>query len=401
MLSLRSPITMGLLVSFLALNALSSDVYLPALPTIAANFDADVAAVQLTLSTFLFGFALSHLIYGPLSDRFGRKPVLILGLGLYIFSSIGCALSDSLQMLVIFRFLQACGCSAGTVIPRAMVRDIYGPIEAGRVFAYMGSVMALAPAFGPLIGGHLTVWFGWEAVFWFLSLFCFVAMLSFVARVPESFPEKNPDALHLNDLIRNHWQLIFDRRFLGYTACLGFLFTGLFGFISIAPYLLIELFGIPPERFGYYWLIMVVGFVIGSLLSARLHVSFSVLTLLRTGALVLAIAGYSMLALVNAGVHSPWAIVGPQAVYMLGLGIVVPQATAGVMASYPRIAGTASAFAGFLQMSFASLAGLLIATLHDGTPAVMATASATAGLSTLLIVILMRPVRNESAAAAN
>lgn len=397
MLPLRSPFTLGLLVCFLALNALSSDVYLPALPSIAEHFDAQVAAVQLTLSVFLVGFAISHLIYGPLSDRFGRKPVLTFGLTLFVVSSIGCALSDSLQMLVVFRFLQAFGCSAGTVVPRAMIRDVFGSLEAGRVLSYMGTAMALAPALGPTIGGHLTVWFGWESVFWFLGVFCLACALLFIARVPESFPDKNLDALRLRDLARNYWQLLFDRHFLGYTACLGFLFAGLFAFISISPYVLIELFGVAPERFGYYWLVTVVGYVVGSLISARLHQSFSVLALLRLGAAALTVAGCSMLGLARFGVYDPWAVIGPQSVYMLGLGIVVPQATAGVMASYPRIAGTASAFAGFLQMSFAALAGLVIALLHDGTPRVMATASAVAGISTLLTVMLMRSTHAESA----
>ena len=154
-----------------ALGPLSTDMYLPALPRIVQELESDSGSIQLTLSLFLVGFAFAQIIYGPLSDRYGRKPVLLAGLLLFAFSSVGCALSDNATALVLFRFLQALGGSAGPVLGRAMVRDIHGPKNSGRVLSHIGSMMALAPSVAPIAGGFMSLYWGWQSIFWFLALF--------------------------------------------------------------------------------------------------------------------------------------------------------------------------------------------------------------------------------------
>ena len=231
-----------LLSALVAFGPLSIDMYLPSLPAIAADLGASDAQVQRSISGFLVGFCVGMLFYGPLSDRFGRRPVLLAGIALYLFSSLACALADSAGQLVLLRVLQALGGGAASVLARAMVRDLYPLGEAARMLALMHMVTMLAPLAAPLLGGYLMLWAGWRALFVVLALFAGLCLLA-VWRVAESHP---PGAAAPGPGLA-YGRLLGDRRALGYVLCMGLAFAGMFAYISAAPFVFIEHFGVRAE----------------------------------------------------------------------------------------------------------------------------------------------------------
>jgi DHA1 family bicyclomycin/chloramphenicol resistance-like MFS transporter len=373
----------AIVAALIALGPLSTDMYLPAFPQLGQYFEADIAQVQLTLSVFMIGFALAQLLYGPLSDRLGRKPVMLGALLAFALASIGVALAQSIEAVTLWRFVQALGGAAGPVLGRAMVRDRYAPEDAARMLAYVGSAMALAPALAPILGGHLGVWFGWQAIFVFLALYALVGFVLMSAKVPETLRAEYRQRLAGERFWRDYTRVMGHRSWRWYTLVCSFVFCGLFAFLSGAPFVVIEHFGWAEEEFGWLFLLVVIGFISGSFSAARLSRRFGVDRQIMVGAILAALSGGSMLALAWLGVDRVAAVIAPMMFYMAAAGIVMPQAMAGAMAPFPERAGTASALLGFVQMSFAASAGVLVGHLHDGSPHSMAAAIALSGLLTL------------------
>ena len=258
------------LTALVAYGPVSTDLYLPSLPAMQQALATDIAGVQMTLTAFVWGFALAQLVYGPLSDRFGRRPVLLVGLVLFLMASLVCVAATTIEGLIAGRFLQALGACAGPVLGRAVVRDLYGPLDAGRVLAYMGTAMALIPAAAPTLGGVLEVTFGWRANFVALTLFGVMVLALTWFGLPESHYERDDTATRPARIISNFATLLRHRGFLGSTLAVSAAFAGLFSFISGSPFVLIEVLGLPPDRFGFAFLVAVVGFMGGSYLSGRL-----------------------------------------------------------------------------------------------------------------------------------
>ena len=280
----------ALLTTLVALGPLSTDLYLPALPTLVEVFRTDAARVQLSLSIFLVGFAVAQLAYGALSDRFGRRPVMLGGLALYFVASIGCAFASSIEMLIGARFLQALGACAGPVLGRAIVRDVWGPVEAVRVLAYVSGSMALAPLLGPTLGGFLTVWFGWQANFALLALFSGLQVLAVWRWLGESNAHPDPAATRPGRMFGNFRILLLDRNYVGYLLAMSFSFSALFAFISGSSFILIGRFGLRPEVFGMCFGLVVAGYLSGSMLSGSLVRRFGGDRLLMIGAWLGALA---------------------------------------------------------------------------------------------------------------
>lgn len=365
-----------LVIFAVALGPLATDLYLPSLPSIGRAFERPAADVQLTLSVFLMGFAVAQLVVGPLSDRFGRRPVLLGGLLLFLLASAFCAFAWSLEVLLAGRLVQALGACAGPVLGRAVVRDAWGAERAARVLSYLASAMAIAPAAGPVIGGFLESYLGWRSNFFALSLYALVLLLLLGYRLPETNRYRDETALRPMRIVGNYVLLLRHRSYLGYLLIVALAYSGIFVFISGSSFLLIETLGLTPQAFGLSFAGAVGGYVVGSLGSGRFSQRFGSDRILVFGVAMGCLAGTVGLTLALSGVLSVVSVVGSTALFFLAAGCLLPNAFAGALRHYPHMAGSASSLLGFVQMALASAIGMAVGALHDGTHLPMAGATA-------------------------
>ena len=360
-----------LLTALVSVAPLSTDMYLPALPAIGQFFQADAAQVQLTLSVYLIGFAGGQLIMGPLSDRFGRRPVLIAGLILFLISSIACFLAGSIVALMTARLFQAVGACAGTAISRAMVRDIHGTQNAARLLAHMGTAMATAPLVGPLIGGQLTASYGWQSNFVVLAAIAMILLLLSVFTLPETHTQPDLLALSARRMGVNYKVLAEHREFRNFTLSNAFSFAGLFAFITGSSFVLIDGFGLGPKAFGFAFGVVVLGYMTGTQVSVRLSRRMELESVVGLGGRIGLIAGIGGLLTVMIAPPSIFTVIVPMFCYNIAVGFIMPNTMAGAIGPFPHMAGAASALMGFFQMTMAALSGALVGYLYDGTPVPM------------------------------
>jgi DHA1 family bicyclomycin/chloramphenicol resistance-like MFS transporter len=356
-----------LLTSLVAIGPISTDLYLPSLPSITRAFNVGVSEAQMTLSAFLVGFAFMQLVYGPLSDRFGRRPVLLWGFAIFVVASGLCLLATTIEQLILGRFLQSIGACCGPVLGRAVVRDVYGRERAAHVLAYVTSAVALAPAVAPTIGGLLESAFGWQANFSALALVGLLIFLATYFLLDETNASKDPHALRPVQLAANFLALFRDRRFLGYALTLSLTFSALFSFISVSSFVVIDILGILPSYFGYNFCVAVVGFMSGSFLSGRFAPRLGVDRVILTGVLLGIAVGTVILVLALMGIVSWFSVMLPMYFVFMSCGLTLPTCMAGAISPFPHMAGAASSLAGFVQMAVGSLAGFLVGKLYDGT----------------------------------
>lgn len=356
-----------LLTALVAFGPISTDLYLPSLPDMTRAFDTEVARVQLTLSAFIAGFALGMLVYGPLSDKYGRRPVLLGGVALYMVASVACLLAPSIEGLIAARFVQALGACAGPVVARAVVRDVYDRDEAARMLSYMASAMAIAPAIGPILGGWLHTVFGWQANFAALALFGVLVLTATALMLRETNQTRDPNALHPVRMASTYWELLRSRLFVGYTLVVGLTFGGLFSFISGSSFVLIDVLHVKPAHFGFAFAVVVLGYMSGAFLSARLVGKVGLDRVLLIGLCGTVVASWSGAALILLGVEHLASVLGPLSITFFFCALVIPNGTAGAITPYPRIAGSVSSLLGFLQMALGATCGALVGLLHDDT----------------------------------
>lgn len=387
-----------LLTLLIVLGQMSTSLYTPSLPSMADALSADPAEVKLTMTVFLLAFAFAQLVYGPLSDRLGRRPTLIAGLVIYFLGTLVCTIAPTLLVLIFGRAIQAFGACAGPSIARAIVRDRYDRTEAARVLSVIGLAMAAGPVLGPLLGGKLQVLFGWRAGFVFLILFGLAMLVAVVRYLTESLEEPDPAATDLGRLLMNSAVLLSDRAYLGYCLIVGFCFGGLFAYTTGAPFVLIELVGLSPDIFGSLFLFTVAGYAVGMAASGQLVRRLDLDRLIGIGAAIMVAGGGAMWAVIEAGHLSTTLIVATMSVFMLGFGVVLPNAMAGAMAPYPGMAGVASAWLGFAQMGVAALGSYAVGLLYDetATPVAGIVAMCAAGVA-LSLLLLVRPGRKPGA----
>jgi DHA1 family bicyclomycin/chloramphenicol resistance-like MFS transporter len=383
----------ALLAALSAVGPLTTDMYLPSLPDIVRLLGGTTAEGQLTISAYLVGFAVGQIIYGPLSDRHGRKPVLIGAIVLYGLASALCALAASLPMLIGARFLQALGGCGGIVLARAIVRDLYSGARAGRELSLIGSVMALAPVLAPIVGGVLQTAFGWRSVFVTLTAAAALGIAVVWLLLPETLQQRAREPVSPASMLNSYRIVARNSAYLAYLGLAATSYAGLFAWISGASFVLQNLYGLSPFSFGVAFALGSVGYMTGATLAARMVERLGLDGTIGLGALANTVGGLAMMAAVGFGLTSATSLVVPIAIYLAGLGMVLPQSIAGAMTPFPERAGAASALLGFIQQAVAALCGAAVGLLLGKTAWPLAGAVAVMGCGTLLLWLGTRALR--------
>lgn len=359
-------------------------MYLPAMPAMQAALKTDIVHMHLTLSAYLWGFALFHLACGPLADRFGRKPLLIAGTALFVIASAGCAMAESVNELTIYRFVQGIGACVGPTLARTITRDVFGPQDAARALSLIAMLMALAPAVAPGLGGILLRFVEWPAVFVFLGAYGAAVLWIIIYRIPETLPE--PQSLRPGNIAANYLLLLRDPVFLPIAGASALIYSGLMAYLACSGFVFIEMLGVPVEYFGFIFLTSVLGYMGGSALSARLTRRLEPVQVLLRGGCLGTAAVFLMFALHLLKPQSVLALVSPILFYAASLGLVLPQAMAMAMEHFPKIAATNSSLFGFMQMGLSAIVTAGVGSVLTSSPLPMI---ATMGVTQLLALALI------------
>jgi DHA1 family bicyclomycin/chloramphenicol resistance-like MFS transporter len=380
-----------LLGALQAFAPLSIDMYLPAMPVIEKVFHTTTASVQMTMVTFLLGYALGQPLYGPITDRFGRKPPLYASLLVFIAASAACAVSPSIPVMSIARLVQAVGACGGAVMSRAMVTDLFPAKELRRIFSMLVLVLGVSPVIAPLIGSYLLVWFGWNSAFIVQALLGTVCLVGMHFRLPESLAHESRRPLRL-DLIKSAYARLFkDRTFIGASVVCGFSSAGTFAYITSAPFVFIVLYKVPTERFGWLFGAAAAGMVAASQINGRMSHRIPLWRVLRTANTVQLVTGILLLASVLTGFGGLWSVFACVFIYVSAQGFVFPNGSAIAMMRHGEIAGTASALLGTNQFLIAALATTFLGFIDNPALPMALVIAGSAVASTLLNYLTLGP----------
>jgi DHA1 family bicyclomycin/chloramphenicol resistance-like MFS transporter len=343
-----------ILALLLGIQPVTTDLYLPALPTLTEGFAASMPQAQLTLTALLLAFGLSQLVWGPLSDRFGRRPVLLWGMGAYGLASVGCALAPSMDLLILWRTLQGVAMGAAVMAARAVVRDLYPPLEGARVMSQaLTGLGVIACACAPL-GGLLTDHWGWRPALMVLALFGLVTWVLLALKFKETLAQANPRALEPVALIKAWGVILRNPTFRAYCALSSASYLGLFTFLAASSFVFVRQFGLSKTHYGLLMLSMSFSYIVGTFICRWLLLRMSVPKCVALASCFTLAGGISITVLAYAGQgqswYGPWAVMGPVYLFMLAHGVHQPCGQSGAVAPFPRMAGTASALNGFLMM---------------------------------------------------
>lgn len=385
---LRLALTLGVLS---AVGPFAIDMYLPALPQIETALGASVADVQITLTAYFAVFGLSQLGWGPISDRFGRKPPIYVGLGIFALASVGCALAPTIGWLVAFRALQGLGAAVVMVTPRAIIRDLMTGVEATRLMAMVMLVIAVSPMLAPLIGSMLMLVGDWRLMFWVLAAATGLSVMLTMLSLPETLPPERRVPIRIGTLARGARVLLTDVTFMGLT-CVGALgFSSFFVFLSSASFVYTGQFGLTPTQFSLAFAINAIGFFGMSQLAGPMAQRFGLVTVISRAVFGFAAFDLALLSIVLMGGGTLPVIVGLLFCGNACLGLVIPTTMVAALDPHGEIAGLASSLGGTIQMVTGGLVVTAASPFFDGTATPMVMAIAACALSALMLVVIVMP----------
>ncbi len=355
-----------ILVAVTAMGPLALNVFIPSMPGLQRVFGTDYATVQLTLTLYLIGVALAQLVYGPLSDRFGRRPVLLAGLWIFLAGTLACLFAPSIEALIAGRVLQAVGACSGLVLSRAIIRDMFERARAASMMAYVMMAMVVAPMIAPSIGGFLDVWFDWRASFVFVGVVGVLVLAASTMLLHETHHTRGraqgPTAMLLGFV-----RLLRIPAFDAYAFQTAFSSAAFFSFLGGAPYVMVELFDRTPGEYGLFFLCLASMYMVGNGLSGRLSTRLGPDRMIWIGVILAQLAMMALFVVELAGLTSPWTLFGLMGFVSIGNGLSLPNGMAGAVSVDPRLAGTASGLAGFLQLGIGAAGSYTVGLLLAGT----------------------------------
>lgn len=384
-------VVLSMLMGF---GSISTDLYLPAMPTMASSFGAGGDMIELTISSYLAGFSLGQLLWGPISDRYGRRSSVAVGLVLFVIGSAGCALSGNIAVMIGWRIVQALGACASVALSRAMVRDLYEGSRAAQMLSILITVMSIAPLVGPLVGGQIVVFAGWRAIFLVLVGVGLVTLAALFT-IPETLPAhlRNPEPL-MRAMTR-YGELLCNRRLLGYICTSSCLNAGMFAFIAASPFVYISYYHIPAQRYGLLFGMSIASIMASNIMNSRFVVRFGCDRMLLTGTIVAMFSGLMTALAAGTGWGGLWGLILPLLIFTFTTGFIGPNSVIGAMADFPQRAGTISALTGAVQYGGGIIGSSLVSVFRDGTPWTMGWVIAISGVGCLLSMLLV-PQRTQS-----
>jgi DHA1 family bicyclomycin/chloramphenicol resistance-like MFS transporter len=368
-----------LLGALIALPALGTDFFVPALPALAESFSVDAGAAQLAITTYFAGIAAGQLVWGPLSDRYGRKPVLLVGLATMLASSLAALVAESLAVLSVARLAQGLGMSSGAVMGRSVVRDLYAHEQAARMLAAMMIVFSVVPITAPLAGALLTSAAGWRAIFAGMAVIAALLLAWVVFGLAETAPRERRSA-HPLAIARTFVHILADRRFVAPFLLVLCCHIGILAWVANSALTLIRGMDVSPPAYGLMFAFVATGQIVGAAAGNRLLRKYGTAGVMRLGAVLLLVAGGTAAALAWAGVAHWWAVVPPFALLLFASALLIPTATAAALTPFPAAAGSASSLMGAIGFAAGALVSTLLGAVFDGTARPMATAAALAGI---------------------
>tara|TARA_B100001971_G_scaffold73844_2_gene68086 strand:+ start:1593 stop:2966 length:1374 start_codon:yes stop_codon:yes gene_type:complete len=359
--------------------SISTDLYLPAMPEMAQSLHADTGKIELTISGYLIGFSLGQLLWGPLSDHYGRRLSVAIGLVLFIIGSVGCALADNFTVIIGWRMVQALGACASVALSRAMVRDLYQGNRAAQMLSTLITVMAVMPLVGPLLGGQIVALAGWRAIFWVLAgvgLFTIAALHT----IPETLTPEHRNREPLTRALADYLKLLGNRRLIGYLGAGGFLYAGMYAYVAGSPFVYISYYHVPPQLFGLLFALGIIGIMLSNVANIHLVKRFGYDRILLGGTITAMLA--SLLVWATAATHwgGLWGLVAALFLFISNTGFIVANSITGALADYPHRSGAVSSLTGAVQYGCGVIGSGLVAFLADDTPGPLGLVIALCGL---------------------
>jgi MFS transporter, DHA1 family, multidrug resistance protein len=357
----------AILVAISAIGPLALNIFIPSMPGLQASFGISYGTAQLTLTLYLIGMAVCQLGYGPLSDRYGRRPLLLGGLALFVFASLAAAIAPTIEILIFARLIQAIGGAAGIVLARAMVRDVFDREKSASVISYITMAFVVAPMVAPVIGGFIDKVAGWRTDFWLLAVIGALTLAAAWKTLPETHINRT-GVSGAPSMIEGAVRLFRLPRFRGYTATLAFTSAVFFAFLGGAPHVMVDILGRSPMEYGAWFITVSGGYMFGNFLSGRYTQAVGIDRMIMMGCIVTMGGGLLCLAAAISGLLSPATLFLPMALAGFGNGLTIPNGTAGSISVDPRITGAAAGWAGFAQMACGAAASQLVGSLQDQWP---------------------------------
>ena len=369
-----------LLASLAAFAPMSIDMYLPALPAIARDLGVPAREVQATLAVFMAGFSAGMLLYGPISDRFGRRPVMLAGIFIFIIASLACVYVERIDQLIVARLFQAIGGGAASILARTVVRDLFTAQEAASVLSLMMVLTTLAPVLAPLAGAVLLEFSSWRAIFVVLSGFGIVSFMVVMLLLPETHLKEARGGFTMTQALGAYWHILSNAPAFGLTLAGSAVFAGLFAYITGSPFVFIEHFGMTPGFYAILFAMIAAAVMASAFLNSRLTRRFELKTLISAGVLFSFAAGLYLVVIEFSVLEGPFTIMVGLMAFVSMVPIIGANGMALLMARYPKNAGAAAATLGAAQFGFGALAALTVGALHDGTAFSMCIVMGVAGL---------------------
>ncbi len=382
-----------LLASLTALGPMATDIYVASMPQIGQAFGASTASVQLTITCYLIGFAAGQIVYGPFSDKFGRRPMILIGFALYLSATLACVFSTSIAMLVAARVFQAFGAAGPIILTRAIVRDLYEGPRAARQYAVMSMIMGVTPIAAPVLGGFLQAWFGWRASFFAMGVMGVVLASVVILLLPETNKRRQTGPLSIAGIFGSFRIVARNKAYLSYLGMQSCSYNGLFGFVSAASVVLQGAYGLTPIEFGFAFAICSISYVAGAAIGSRMTPRRGLEGMIRLGVAWLCAGGVLQLVGVLLFPNAVAAVIVPDMIYFMGVGFLLPSTLAAALAPFPERAGAASSLIGFAQMTSGTVVGTIVGASLGSSAMPLAVVTACAGIGAFAIFHLTKGAR--------